>query len=282
MSAGPELVLDAPLAHLRWGRIADAGGRAAILLHGVGGSRESWGDALSGTGRAIAAAGLCAVAADLPGYGHSPAIEPYDMAGLARRVGELLSWLRAGHPALHVALVGHSLGGMVAQELLAAEPGVADALVLVATSPAFGKADGAWQQEYLAQRLAPLDAGRGMGAIAPGLTQGMASLRAPHDAVARAALLMSAVPESTYRSALAALVGFDRRAALERIAVPTLCLAGEDDRNAPPALMEQMARRIPAAQYLCLPGVGHLAHMEAPERINPAIVTFLQNHLRTR
>ncbi len=53
------LVLDAPLAHQRWGDIGNSA-RVAVLLHGVGGGRESWGDALSGTGRALAEAGLCA------------------------------------------------------------------------------------------------------------------------------------------------------------------------------------------------------------------------------
>lgn len=272
----PELVQGAPLAHLRWGRVAEHGARVAVLLHGIGGSRESWGDTLSGTGRAIAQAGWCAVAADLPGYGHSPGVEPYTIAALAGRVQALVAWLR--RTDTRIALVGHSLGGMVAQELVAQDALAADVLVLLATSPAFGKPDGTWQREYVAQRLAPLDEGRGMGAIAPGLAKGMASPRAPHDAVARAALLMAAVPEATYRSALTALMGFDRRAALDTIAVPALCLAGDDDRNAPPALMQQMAARIRGAQYRSLPGVGHLAHMEAPAAVNGAIVDFLQNH----
>jgi pimeloyl-ACP methyl ester carboxylesterase len=103
----------------------------------------------------------------------------------------------------------------------------------------------------------------------------MASPRAPHDAVARAAVLMSAVPEATYRAALGAIVGFDRREALVNLRLPVLCLAGADDRNAPPAVMEQMAQRIPLAEYRCLPAVGHLSHMEAPEAVNAALIDFL-------
>jgi pimeloyl-ACP methyl ester carboxylesterase len=107
----------------------------------------------------------------------------------------------------------------------------------------------------------------------------MASPQAPHDAVARAALLMSAVPEATYRSALTALAGFDRRAALGELRLPVLCLAGADDRNAPPAVMAQMARRIAGAEFRLLPGVGHLMHMEAPSAVNAVLVDFLKRSL---
>ncbi len=273
----PALVLDAPLAYQHWGRIEDSE-RIVVLLHGVGGSRESWSDELSGTGRALAEAGLCPVAVDLPGYGHSPTLEQYDIAGMAARVLDTL-WSLPRHCAARIAVVGHSMGGMVAQELVASAPREVDVLALMATSPAFGRPDGAWQRDYLAQRLAPLDAGRGLASVAPGLCKGMASANAQHDVVARAALLMMAVPEATYRSALHAIIGFDRRDDLAALAIPVLCLAGADDRSAPPVVMAQMASRIPRAEYRCLEGVGHLAHMEAPQAVNPVLVSFLQTHL---
>jgi 3-oxoadipate enol-lactonase len=59
-----------------------------------------------------------------------------------------------------------------------------------------------------------------------------------------------------------------------------LCLAGAEDRNAPPAVMQQMAARIAGAEYVCLPGVGHLSHMEAPQAVNPVLVDFLQRRYR--
>lgn len=265
----PTLVRDAPLAHLRW----DGGSRACVvLLHGVGGGRESWGDALSGTGLALARAGYRVVAADLPGYGDSRTVEPYTMRELALAVAALIAWLGQER----VALVGHSLGGMVAQELMALHGERVAALVLAGTSPAFGRKDGAWQQQFLTQRLAPLDCGEGMNGLAPGLVLGMAAAEAPRDAVARATLLMAAVPEATYRKALAALSGFDRRDTLATISVPVLCLAGAEDRNSPPKVMQMMAARIPGAEFCVLPGVGHLSHMEAPQVVNPVLVDFLQ------
>jgi 3-oxoadipate enol-lactonase len=256
-----------PVTHLRW----DGGARSVLLLHGVGGGRESWGDTMSGTGLAIARAGYRALALDLPGYGASESITPYTLQGMARCVLSLIDELGDAP----VAVVGHSLGGMVAQELMALAPERVAALVLMATTPAFGKPDGAWQREFLSQRLAPLDDGEGMAALAPGLVAGMAAPGAAHDAVARAALLMAAVPEATYRQALQALMAFDRRSLLGALRLPVLCLAGAHDRNAPPVVMKQMADRIEGAEYRCLAGVGHLAHMEAPDPVNAALIDFL-------
>ena len=49
-------------------------------------------------------------------------------------------------PAESVLLVGHSIGGMIVQQLLANNPRIAGAVVLAQTSPAFGKPDGDWQK----------------------------------------------------------------------------------------------------------------------------------------
>jgi 3-oxoadipate enol-lactonase len=259
------------LAYCRW----DGGPQLVVLLHGIGGGRDAWSDELSGTGRALADAGFTAIAVDLPGYGESANLEPYTLAGVAQRVDALVASLGAER----AIIVGHSLGGMVAQELYALAPRRVQALVLVGTSSAFGRPGGAWQQQFLAERFAPLDAGRGMAALAQSLVAGMVGPHASASAVAAATALMARVPVAAYRAALTALTRFDRREQLARIAVPTLCLTGEHDRNAAPSLVQQMALRIPGAEYLCLPGVGHLAPMEAPQAFNRALIAFLQRRV---
>ncbi len=50
-------------------------------------------------------------------------------------------------------------------------------------------------------------------------------------------------------------MGFNRRELLGELRLPVLCLAGEHDRNAPPALMQQMAARIAGA---CLWVIGYI------------------------
>jgi len=262
-----QLVTQAPLAHLRWGST----GRPVVMLHGVGGGRLAWDDAVSGTGAALGQAGWQAVAADFQGYGLSPRIDPYTLAGMAASVVALIDHLGLG-PAV---LVGHSMGGMVAQEVVATCPDRVAGLVLAGTSPAFGKPDGDWQQQFLQSRFAPLDAGLGMAGLAAQLVPSMVGPACPDAARAAAQGLMSQVPEATYRSAVSALVAFDRRAMLPAIAVPALVITGEHDRTAAPEVARRMAERITGAQLAIVPGAGHLLNMELPQHFNQALLAFL-------
>ena len=278
------LVTEAPLAHLRWPPAAGLPARPLVLLlHGIGGGRQAWGDAGSATGAALAAAGHLALAVDLPGFGLSPAIAPFDLAGLARCVVALIDQLGAG-PAV---LVGHSMGGMVAQEVAALAPDRLAGLVLASTSPAFGKPGGDWQRDFLRSRFAPLDAGLGMAGLAAqlvpamvapgfaaGFARGVAGSTAP-PLLAAALAMMAGVPEATYRCAVTALVSFDRRANLPHIAVPTLVTTGEHDRTAPPEVSRRMAERIPGALCTVVPAAGHLLNLEQPAAFNAALLAHL-------
>lgn len=244
---------------------------AVVMLHGIGGNKAAWTHQLEG----FAARGYRAVAWDAPGYGESATVAPYTMATLADALAALIAHLGAAR----TVVLGHSMGGMIAQELAVRAPVSAAGLILFATSPAFGKPDGAWQQEFLDARLRPLDEGVPMARIAEQL---MASMIPAGPGRATAIELMRAVPPATYRSALAALVGFDRRAALGAIAVPTLVLAAATDTTAPAAVMAKMAERIPGAAFVTLPAAGHLANLETPAAFDDAVLAYLERHFPVR
>lgn len=246
------------------------GDTAVFLLHGVGGGKEAW----AHNQPVLASHGFRTVAWDMPGYGASAPLSPCTNERLADALKTLIKHVGARRNVL----LGHSMGGMVAQELVALHPALVHGLILYSTSPAFGKADGAWQQQFLQSRFAPLDRGLGMAGLANQLVPTMFAPDAEPARIADAAALMAGVPAESYRAALSAIVSFNRLAALGDIAVPTLCLAGELDFNAPPAVVEKMAGRIPAAAYVCLPQVGHLANLEQPELFNHAVLTFLKQH----
>ena len=250
-------------AHLDRGQ----GETVVFLLHGIGGGKIGWPWQLE----ALAGAGYRAIAWDMPGYGESEIVVPYTLARLAEALERLMDHVGARRS---VAL-GHSMGGMVAQEAAARFPAKVHGLILAGTSPAFGRADGDWQREFLARRLRPLDEGQALRDLAPKLVGEVVAAGADPAGVALAVEVLAAVAPATYRASLAALVEFDRRAALSAIRVPTLVLAGEHDGNAPPAMMQKMAERIPGAHYECLPGAGHLAPMERPREFNEAVLRFL-------
>ena len=255
-------------AHFERGR----GSTAVLLLHGIGGGRSIWGPDGSGTAQAIADAGMRALAMDFPGYGDSPGTPT--LGAMVQAVLDLAAHTRAEH----TVLLGHSMGGMVAQEVVLRVPHAVQGLVLACTSSAFGKPDGAWQAQFVAERLAPLDAGLGMAGMADRLVPGMVSPLAPASAAQIARDVMARVPEATYRVALKAIAGFDRREALAKITVATLLLAGEHDRTAPLEVLYRMSTRITGSDFVCLPSAGHIANVEAPAAFNDAVVSFLRRH----
>ena len=57
-----------------------------------------------------------------------------------------------------------------------------------------------------------------------------------------------------------------------------LLLAGSDDKTAPPSVIEKMGQKIQGAEYVCLPGCGHLGPMDQPDAFNAALLGFLQRH----
>jgi 3-oxoadipate enol-lactonase len=242
-----------------------------VFLHGIGGGARSFAPQLA----SFAAAGYQPVALDLMGYGGRDPVEAMSFEALAEDVEFSIGESGLERPVL----VGHSMGGMVVQTMLRRAQLDYAAAVLSCTSPAFGNPAGDFQKRFVADRLAPLDAGRTMADIAP---QSAANVFGPNVAPAGRALYIeqcAAVSEATYRAAVQCLVTFDERANLPNIKVPVLCLAAEHDRNAPPPVVQKMAGKIPGAYYLCLSGLGHMPNLEAPAAFDGAIFNFLDHVL---
>lgn len=237
-----------------------------VFLHGIGGAARAFRPQLTGFGDRYRA-----IAWDMPGYGGSAALTLPRITTLAAALKDFLVALGAQRPIL----VGHSIGGMIVQQLLADDPDAASAVVLAQTSPAFGKSDGDWQKAFLAARVGPLDRGETMASLAPTLVRELVGDNPDPAGMMLARDCMASVPEATYRAMMGALMGFDLRAALGRIRVPTLLLSGEKDTNAPAAMMAKTATFIPGARYVELAGAGHLGGLEQPHAFNTAITDFL-------
>lgn len=246
-------------------------GPPVVLLHGSGGGARTFAPQLE----SLASLGFRAIAWDMPGYGQSAPIEPYGFKGLAERGAALIEALAPLTGGAPVALVGHGLGGMVAQELVLRRPDLVRQLVLVASVAAVSADDG--YGRHVAQALAWLDEGRDMGWIAAERVPRLIGPGALASGVRLATHCQATVPAPTWRRALLALAGFDRRAALAHIAVPTLLVAGELDPLAPPPVLRAMAAQISGAHSERLAHTGHLPQLERPQAFDRLLLPFLRH-----
>ncbi len=238
-----------------------------VFLHGIGGSARVWRGQLDAFGDRYHA-----IAWDMPGYGGSAPLHNVSIAAFASALKDFLPQVGAVKPIL----IGHSIGGMIVQQLLANEPGIARAVVLAQTSPAFGKPDGDWQKEFIDARLGPLDRGETMASLAPRVVADLVGDHPDSDGIELARACMASVPPASYRAAMTSMLGFDLRKSLGQICVPTLVIAGTKDKNAPAPMVKKMAGFIPNATYVELEGVGHLVALEQPTEFNAVLDDFLR------
>jgi malonyl-CoA O-methyltransferase len=239
-----------------------------VLLHGWalhGGMWGPWIDELARRAR------LHLI--DLPGHGRSswPA-GTSTLRELARAVSP--------HVPNGAAVLGWSLGGMVALELARSRPGDLAALVLVATTPCFLAREDwpAGMNPNVLDGFAAGLAGDYRRTLSNFLalqtwgdenaTQALRSLRANLDAHGE--------PDP---QALVAGLGIlrtaDLREHLAAIAVPSLVIAGEHDRITPVAAGRELATRLPSARFVELPKAGHAPFLSHPDAVLQEVEDFL-------
>jgi pimeloyl-ACP methyl ester carboxylesterase len=245
-------------------------GPTVLLLHGSGGGYRAFAPQVE----VLASLGFRAVAWDMPGYGVSVPVEPYGFKGLAASAAALIEAVAPAAGSEPVAVVGQGMGGMVAQELALRRPDLVRHLVLMGTAAAVQEGDA--YDQAIARNLAWLDEGLSMPAIADRLLPRLVGPGALPAGVELATFCQAQVHALTWRCALQAMRQFDRRAALAQIHVPTLLVAGEQDRITPPEAMQSMAQAISGSAWNLLPGVGHLPHLEAPDEFGELLVDFLR------
>jgi 3-oxoadipate enol-lactonase len=72
-----------------------------------------------------------------------------------------------------------------------------------------------------------------------------------------------------------AIRDLDYTAQLPRIAAKTLVIAGEKDVGTPPAMSEEIVKRIPDARLAIIPGAAHLSAVEKPREFGALVLEFL-------
>jgi 3-oxoadipate enol-lactonase len=241
-------------------------GFPVVLIHGLGASTAMWqlvAPRLAGDFRVVAY--------DLRGLGRSATPPPpYSLDDLVADLDELAD--RLGLPRF--AVVGHSLGGLVAFAFAARRPERVAGLVAIS-------APVSTPRELPSLLAARLDLVR---------REGMAAVAAAHEAAGLPAAFREAHPElaATYRSIIASgdPVGYaalcelgadlDLTAELGQITAPALLVAGELDSVVTPALLRGAVAAFPAgAAYVELAGCGHIAPLERPDELAAHLRGFL-------
>jgi pimeloyl-ACP methyl ester carboxylesterase len=232
-----------------------------VFLHYYGGSSRTWKYVT-----AKLAPDLRTVAIDHRGWGESDA--PADGYGLADLAADAEGVIAALNLRRYV-LVGHSMGGKVAQLMASRQPAGLAGLVLVAPSPPSPMIMPAQAREMMA------------GAYASRVT-----VEAAIDNMLTAKPLRQEdreqVIEDSLRGAPPAKIAWPKFTSLEDIAayvadinVPTLVIAGELDRVDPPIrLQAELLPRIPQAVMHVLPGTGHLSMLESSDEVAALIADF--------
>ena len=243
-------------------REAGTSSNVAVFLHGLGGSRISWGPQLAPLSdeRRI-------VAWDAPGYGVSDPVSDTAFVAYADRAAELI---RMVSPDAPVDLVGLSFGGMIAQYTAARYPELVRTLTLMCTSPAFGL-DGTDPEQWRNARLSGLEHFGSPAAAAPVI---LGALVGPNGAgvVPEAVQAMERIDMPGLLDAIATITTHDTRAILPAIQARALVLVGSADEETPVAYAQAIVDLMPNARLEVIDGVGHLLNLEAPDEVNNAVL----------
>ncbi len=232
---------------------------AALFLHGAGGTHENWRFQVRHLGIR-----WTALAVDLPGHGASQGDGYCTIAEYRDFIRDFLAALGISRPVL----VGHSMGGGLAQSFALAYPDRLAALVLVGTGARL--------------RVHPdifTTIQRDVGEAARLISGWAFSTDALPATVAQGAEAFARNRAAVLKGDFRACDAFDVMHELAAIRVPTLVLCGEEDRLTPVKYARFLHEQIPGALLAIVPGAGHMVMLEKPAEFNRILTAFLDVHV---
>lgn len=254
--------------------IGAGSGPLVIFMHGIGGGKENWIEQIPAF-----AGEFHAVAWDARGYGLSDDYEGQchfeDFAADVVRVIDFYG-ARKAH------LIGLSMGGRIAQHCYFRAPDRVASLTLCDTQMTFENRSDADRKAFLASRRAPLLAGKTPRDIAPAVIGSLVAPNASKRALDQAMETMGQLRTENYLKTMEAVLREPIAGDFSKIDVPVHVVVGEFDKLTPPAISEDIARRIPGATFSVIPGAGHLSNIEKPHAFNLAALEFVRDVERSQ
>lgn len=258
-------------------------GQPIVFLHGVTLSAATWPYQLAGLQDRYRV-----IALDQRGHGRSECKQGmWGVPRMASDVAQVLSRL----DLRDAIIVGHSMGGMITQQLCVDFPDLAReriaGVVLLSTAASISQGV-PFFREFSKRAMSP--GGRMVGRVGR-----MPSVMPPNEygyALARLGLgthpdprhvthtqnMIAAFPSSSMTALMPQVASFELRHKIKDFPVPALVITGSRDLLTPPRLGKEMARRIPKAEFEVVSGAGHMLMMERAEWLNERIDSFAREH----
>jgi len=239
-------------------------GDVLVLVHGYLGSSEMWRDQIE-----CFSEHFDVIAPDLPGFGKSNAFEaPESIAGFAEAVLKLMDSLGVDQ----FNLLGHSMGGMIVQEIAINASSRLRSLICYGTGPISVLPSRFETVEQSRQRI--LNEGLDVTAKRIAATWFVNGEQGPGFD-----LCLEQGEQASLQAALACLTAWDNWDALSRlnaIACRTLVLWGDKDRSCGWEQPEAIWKTVPGASLAVVPGCAHNVHMEKTDLFNALVVDFIK------
>jgi pimeloyl-[acyl-carrier protein] methyl ester esterase len=242
-----------------------------VLLHGWGLNVRVWDGLVEELGDRFRM-----IAVDLPGHGRSPVSSgrgtPAERAWLIHQTLSSVSD--------HYSLLGWSLGGQIALDLAAAMPWQIEKLVLVATTPKF-VAGADWPygmaEAAIAKMAAQLqtDYERTVSDFLELQVRGSVEGGGVLEQLRNALFTHGQAHPTALQAGLNTLATTDLRATLSHVRVPTLVIAGQNDRITAPAAARALAEGLPNARYVEMRRAAHAPFLSHKKEFAALVAEFL-------
>ena len=233
-----------------------------VFVHGFMGGSAQW------KGQAAALGGVPVIALDLPGYGKNAHMEA------CRDIVDFANWTLDELQRQNVArfhLLGHSMGGMIAQEMAALAHDKIERLILYGTGVQ-GVLPGRFETIETSKARVTTDGVR-TTARRIAATWFLECERAP--GYEACAAIAQVAEKQTLLAGLDAMNRWDGGARLDEITAQTLVIWGDRDRTYPWPQVQKLWQAIPNTSLAVIPNCAHVPHLESPDVFNEILKGFL-------